>query len=218
MKLKKTGSWRNGETDENESPFWRTKAKRRMGRAAVRVFVHNFMRLPERSGAGDHEVQEPAIQAAPVPEPEPEPEPEYHVHQNYMAASDGFFRPDEPLRRAESNIINMVSEATILASILQLRHVRALADTYHMAISSEPASVLTLCASQIAHVHTANPIGRECPKPNDGEDYAKIMQALKDGGYDARMSIEGKTEPFVEAGTQGFACLDAARKAVWVEA
>jgi len=54
MKLKKTGSWRNGETDENESPSWRTKAKRRMGRAAVRVFVHNFMRLPERSGAGDH--------------------------------------------------------------------------------------------------------------------------------------------------------------------
>ena len=47
------------------------------------------------------EVQEPAIQAAPVPEPEPEPEPEYHVHQNYMAASDGFFRPDEPLRRAD---------------------------------------------------------------------------------------------------------------------
>ena len=40
------------------------------------------------------EVQEPAIQAASVPEPEPEPEPEYHVHQNYMAASDGFFRPD----------------------------------------------------------------------------------------------------------------------------
>lgn len=47
------------------------------------------------------EVQEPAIQAAPVPEPEPEPETEYHVHQNYMAASDGFFRPDEPLRRAD---------------------------------------------------------------------------------------------------------------------
>ena len=87
-----------------------------------------------------------------------------------------------------------------------------------MAISSEPVNVLTLCGSQIAHVHTANPIGRECPKPNDGEDYAKIMQALKDGGYDARMSIEGKTEPFVEAGTQGFACLDAARKAVWAEA
>ena len=124
----------------------------------------------------------------------------------------------EPLRRAESNIINMVSEATALASILQLRHVRALADTYHMAISSEPVDVLTMCASQIAHVHVANPLGRECPKADDGEDYARILQALKDGGYDARMSIEGKIEPFVEAGREGFARLDEARRAVWNEA
>ena len=41
-------------------------------------------------------MQEPVVQAMSSPEPEPEPEPEYHVHQNYMAASDGFFRPDEP--------------------------------------------------------------------------------------------------------------------------
>ena len=46
-------------------------------------------------------MQEPVVQAMSSPEPEPEPEPEYHVHQNYMAASDGFFRPDEPLRRAD---------------------------------------------------------------------------------------------------------------------
>ena len=43
-------------------------------------------------------MQEPVVQAMSSPEPEPEPEPEYHVHQNYMAASDGFF---EPLRRAD---------------------------------------------------------------------------------------------------------------------
>ena len=38
-------------------------------------------------------MQEPAVQAmsSPEPEPEPEPEPDYHFHQNYMAASDGFF-------------------------------------------------------------------------------------------------------------------------------
>ena len=46
-------------------------------------------------------MQEPVVQAMSSPEPEPEPEPEYHVHQNYMAAFDGFFRPDEPLRRAD---------------------------------------------------------------------------------------------------------------------
>lgn len=45
---------------------------------------------------------EPAAQAVlQTPEPEPEPEPEYSFHQNYMSASDGFFRPDEPLRRVE---------------------------------------------------------------------------------------------------------------------
>ena len=43
------------------------------------------------------DAQEPAAQAAPLPEPEPE----YHAHQSFMAASDGFFRPDEPLRRAD---------------------------------------------------------------------------------------------------------------------
>lgn len=32
---------------------------------------------------------------------EPEPEPEYDHHENYMRASGGFFRPDEPLLRAE---------------------------------------------------------------------------------------------------------------------
>ena len=47
------------------------------------------------------DTQEPAAQAAPLPEPEPEPEPDYHAHQNFMTASDGFFRPDAPLRRVD---------------------------------------------------------------------------------------------------------------------
>ena len=47
------------------------------------------------------DAQEQTVQAAPLPEPEPEPEPEYHFHQNFMSASNGFFRPDEPLRRVD---------------------------------------------------------------------------------------------------------------------
>ncbi|MBE5766820.1 MAG: sugar phosphate isomerase/epimerase [Clostridiales bacterium] len=123
----------------------------------------------------------------------------------------------EPLRRAETNMINLVSEAVALTSILQLNHIRALGDTYHMAFVSEPTSVFTLNAHQIAHVHTANPLTRACPKEGDGEDYAKILQHLKDGGYNARVSIEAFIEPYIEAATDGFACLDAARKAVWTE-
>lgn len=121
----------------------------------------------------------------------------------------------EPLCRPECNLLNLVSEAAAIASILNAPHVRTLADTFHMAISSEPASVLTLYGAQLAHVHIANPNGRACPEPDDGEDYAALLRALKDGGYDARVSIEGIVKPFEEKAPLGLQALDRARRAVW---
>ena len=94
-------------------------------------------------------------------------------------------------------------------------NVRTLADTFHMAVSAEPASALTLYGSQLAHVHTANPAGRLCPEPDDGEDYEALLRALKDGGYDARVSIEGVVKPFEEKALLGLQALDRARRAVW---
>ncbi|MGI6239853.1 MAG: sugar phosphate isomerase/epimerase family protein, partial [Christensenellales bacterium] len=78
----------------------------------------------------------------------------------------------EPLRRGESNIINLVSEAVLIASIMQLKNVKALGDTYHMAMCSEPLSALTQAGHMLAHVHTANALGRILPAEGDGEDYA----------------------------------------------
>ena len=121
----------------------------------------------------------------------------------------------EPLCRPECNILNLVSEAAALASILNAPRVRTLADTFHMAVSAEPASALTLYGSQLAHVHTANPAGRLCPEPDDGEDYEALLRALKDGGYDARVSIEGVVKPFEEKALLGLQALDRARRAVW---
>ena len=48
MEIKETGSWENGEEDENAG------LARRMGSVAVRGSVRAFVRLPERGGAGDH--------------------------------------------------------------------------------------------------------------------------------------------------------------------
>lgn len=121
----------------------------------------------------------------------------------------------EPLCRPECNILNLVSEGAAIASILNAPHVRTLADTFHMAISAEPASVLTLYGAQLAHVHIANPNGRVCPEEGDGEDYASLLRALKDGGYDARVSIEGIVTPFEEKAPLGLRALDRARRAVW---
>ncbi|MDO4385264.1 MAG: sugar phosphate isomerase/epimerase family protein [Clostridia bacterium] len=121
----------------------------------------------------------------------------------------------EPLCRPECNLLNLVSEGAALASILNVPQVRTLADTFHMAISAEPASVLTLYGAQLAHVHTANPNGRVCPEMGDGEDYEALFRALKDGSYDARVSIEGIVKPFEEKAPLGLRALDCARRAVW---
>ena len=117
----------------------------------------------------------------------------------------------EPLRRAESNIINYVSEAVLLASLYQLPHIRALGDTYHMAMGSEPLSALTQAGPMLAHVHTANAIGRKYPAPGDGEDYEGIFKALIAGGYDGRVSVEGGCQDFETEAAAAYRALTFAR-------
>ncbi len=119
----------------------------------------------------------------------------------------------EPLRRAESNIINLVSEAVLIASLMQLKNVRALGDTYHMALCSEPLSALTQAGHMLAHVHTANALGRILPREGDGENYVGLFEALRAGGYDARVSCEAGHTDFEPDARAAFEVLDKARRA-----
>ena len=119
----------------------------------------------------------------------------------------------EPLRRGESNIINLVSEAVALSAILQLPNVKALGDTYHMAMCSEPLGALTMAGPLLAHVHTANALGRVLPKAGDGEDYSGIFRALKAGGYEGRVSCEASCQDFEADALAAFQVLDACRRA-----
>ena len=121
----------------------------------------------------------------------------------------------EPLRRGESNIINLVSEAVALSALLQLPNVKALGDTYHMAMCSEPLSALTTAGSLLAHVHTANALGRILPKEGDGENYMGMFKALKAGGYEGRMSCEAGCKDFVTDAQAAFNVLDKCRRAVY---
>ncbi|NLG25724.1 MAG: sugar phosphate isomerase/epimerase, partial [Clostridiales bacterium] len=92
-----------------------------------------------------------------------------------IAAAAGIRVAIEPLRRAECNILNYVSEATALSALLRLPHVGALGDTYHMAEGGEPLSALAAAGELLYHVHVSHslgPVGRTYPYPGDGEDYA----------------------------------------------
>jgi sugar phosphate isomerase/epimerase len=118
----------------------------------------------------------------------------------------------EPLRRQESNLINLVTEAMALASIVQQPHVRVLADSYHMKLSHEPYSVFEAVGPMLAHVHTANSIGRTFPKDGDGEDYRALFAALKGIGYAGRVSVEGQCEDFSRDAAQALKVLTEARE------
>lgn len=117
----------------------------------------------------------------------------------------------EPLRRKESNIINFVSEAVLLASLHQLPHIRALADTFHVENGHEPLSAMTLAGPMLAHVHTSNALNRKAPSVGDGENYVAIFKALLAGGYDGRVSIEGGFDDFDRDAEEAFGVLTRAR-------
>ncbi len=117
----------------------------------------------------------------------------------------------EPLRTGECNILNYVSEATLIASLIQMSQIGVLGDTYHMAMGGESFSALTMAGTQLKHVHTANAIGRKFPKPNDGERYAELFETLKGINYEGRVSVEGGYENFSEEAPDAHKALVIAR-------
>lgn len=136
------------------------------------------------------------------------------IAQNHAQAHD-ITIAIEPLRRGESNIINLVSEAVLISSLLQLPNIKALGDTYHMAMCSEPLKALTMAGDMLAHVHTANALGRVLPREGDGENYMGIFEALRAGGYDGRISCEAGCQDFAKDAKAAFDVLDKCRKAVY---
>lgn len=117
----------------------------------------------------------------------------------------------EPLRAGECNIMNFVSEATLMASLIQMPNIAVLADTYHMALGSEPLNALTMAGAQLKHVHIANAIGRKFPKEGDGERYPEIFETLKEMGYEGRVSIEAGCDDFSKDAREAFKVLNALR-------
>lgn len=130
---------------------------------------------------------------------------ERHAHEHDLTIAI------EPLRRAECNIINYVSEATLLASLVNMPHIGVLGDLYHMVTGSEPLSSLTQAGELLQHIHVANGIGRWFPKPRDGENYAGLFETLTNMGYSGRVSIEGKTNDLLTDAAVAYRYLDQLR-------
>ena len=104
-----------------------------------------------------------------------------------------------PLRKADCNLLNLVSEATLIAGLLQLDNIAVAAHWGHMALASEPLSSLRRAAPLLRHVYVENALTRALPRPGDGEDYKRLVETLADIGYTGGVTLSGSiTESFAE--------------------
>lgn len=118
-----------------------------------------------------------------------------------IAARHGIYVAIEPLNSGESNIVNSVSEAVVLAKLAGKFNVGVLADWYHMAVEDEDNRGILDAGKLLLHCHIANPEGRRYPLPGDGADFSDFARALKKIRYGGRMSVEGAGEPDEYAGS-----------------
>jgi len=99
----------------------------------------------------------------------------------------------EPLRKEESNILNTGAEA--LSMVQQVNHpqVKMILDYYHMRMEKEDPEILNKAASQIVHLHFANPNGRRWPiSAQEDPEYGRFFALLRKIGYRGGISIEGR--------------------------
>ena len=104
----------------------------------------------------------------------------------------------EPLRKAESNIINSVAEAYEL--VLQTNHskIQIVVDFFHLAEEGEDPKILLKVKDHIAHLHFANPQGgRVFPcDASENPAYVPFFANIRASGYCGRLSLEANTEDF----------------------
>lgn len=110
------------------------------------------------------------------------------------AAKYGITVVTEPLRTAETNMINTVKEGVLLAALADRENVRCLADLYHMDQCGDTAEDILMIKDSIVHAHISNPCERNgknrvYPLSADEYDYKSFIDALKEGTCE-RCSIE----------------------------
>ena len=111
------------------------------------------------------------------------------------AAKNGVVVALEHLRSAETNLINSFEDAAGYVAEVDHPAFALLVDSYHLWEEGEPTSHVAAHAGRIRHVHIADPGTRAAPGDEQHrERYRDFFAALKGGGYDGRVSIEGKVE------------------------
>ena len=110
-----------------------------------------------------------------------------------LAARHGVTIVIEPLNRAEVNFINTIDEGAEVVKQVDHPNVRLLADLFHMLRNGETPDALTRHGALLAHAHLAERETRS-PPGTKGDDFRPFLRALRQAGYDRRLSLECRIE------------------------
>ena len=116
---------------------------------------------------------------------------EFVTRAGDAAARHGLTVAIEPLNRGECNVINSVGEAMGLARAVSHPAVGVLSDLYHIAAEGQTYTETRDAGPLLKHVHVAGQEGRRAPIHADLEFLTGYFRAVKESGYDVRVSVEG---------------------------
>lgn len=103
----------------------------------------------------------------------------------------------EPLNAGETNQVITVADGLRLCRELNHPGVRVLADYFHVYKSGETLDAVREAGDFLVHTHLARAADdRGCPSWADKEACARFFTALKESGYEGRMSLECIYEDF----------------------
>lgn len=100
----------------------------------------------------------------------------------------------EPLRRAECNVLNTVDECAALVTEVASPAIRLLVDGYHWAHNGESPASIVRHAALFAHMHVATRPNRRPPDTELCADLGTFLTAVRETGYQGRMSVEGRID------------------------
>lgn len=112
----------------------------------------------------------------------------------------------EPLSRIETNMICTMAEGAILEADVNLPNVTLLSDYFHVIANHDNINDIVTIGN-FGHIHIAAGEGRLYPTKEENEKYSEFIAALKRIGYNARISIEGKTTDIEKDGAEALKLL-----------
>jgi len=113
----------------------------------------------------------------------------------------------EHLNQNECNVFTSIVECHTFIAQRGLTGLSLLADLHHLELEHEPLTSVIAAAPLLAHIHVADG-GRRAPGVG-GYDYAGFMAALREIGYDRRISAECQWEDLAAQATGALAFMKA---------